>query len=127
MDGYQKNLREIVFTREKVAYAEKVTEEYLTQLNMEVGREDLDFIREQATLQFSSFLLSHMNAHQVIRVQTERPSFLDWLLRRKPVFNIEVKCMEVLKNPPRLLPEGQSTFIFKITEINPEEDERNNS
>lgn len=66
---------------------------------MQVNYEELDYIENLLTVRLSGFIYSNMIEERELTYYCDRPSFLDWLLRRckKVKFNLKVK--DLLLNP----------------------------
>lgn len=73
-----------------------------------------DFIRDLLTVKLEGFIYAHTQGTQTITVLSEKPTFLDWLLRRKRSFTLKVDCLEVFKNP-QAVREG-NIIMFKLDE-----------
>ena len=79
-----------------------------------VGEDDTDFLTDTLTAQMEAFIVSRLSESQKVIVYSERPTFLDWLLRRKRSFEIQVDCKEVIKNPPIF--QG-GTIMYAVNQI----------
>lgn len=108
--------KEINFIREKVAVSTKISEVFANEMVLSAGREYDDFMRDEFTVKLEAFILTHVNEIQRITVYRERPTFLDWLFRRKREFTFEINCKDVLINPPTL-PPGKSQLMYVIKEV----------
>lgn len=111
-----KQMKEIVFQKEKIGFTFKVSELLLDDIKLNFGNEDDDFARDIISAHVTSFILTSLNETQTITVYRDRPNFLDWLLRRRPTFRFEFNAKEVLKNPPRILNDG-STMMYTLREL----------
>jgi|SRR5688572_6151161 len=111
-------IQEIKYNKEKVAANCKVSKELITDPKMFVGQEGMDYAMDTLTCQIETFIVSRLSETQKTRVYAERPTFLDWLLRRKRSFEIVVNAKEVIKNPPTF--KGGS-IMYAINQVDNEE------
>jgi hypothetical protein len=73
-----------------------------------------DYIRGTLAKSIEVKLLEAQKETQQVTLYANRPTFLDWLLRKPRSFKVSVNCREVMKNPP-LLKDGESAFLYEVT------------
>jgi hypothetical protein len=108
---------QIVFNKEKISFSQKVSPLLLRDIMTNIGTVNDDFTKDLLTVQVEAFIIARLNEVQTITVHRKPQRFIDWILRRHQTFTIEIKCREVMKNPPLLGP-GLSVKLFELKEIN---------
>lgn len=107
----------MTFKKERIVNDVKVSNLILSELDLSISQAGDDFVRQLFTMRLEAFILSRLNEEKTITVYKERPSFLDWLLRRRRAFTFEFSCKEVLINPPAL-PKGKSAMMYTAEPTN---------
>jgi len=102
----------IYFKRESHAYGIQCTEEYW------IGQKD--WVTGDLVSRVRTFLFVHRNPKQEVTYTFGRPSFLDWVFRKKKTVTIEVQCLDILKNPP--MPETQHTVTLYSCNVKGDKD-----
>lgn len=87
----------VVFERERVCEMMKHTKEFIAQLK---ATSNEDYIYDMLSTNMDAFLYTQTHEEQTITRYAGRPSFLDWILRRRKKYHWTVKMRDVLKNPP---------------------------
>ena len=90
-----------MFEKEKIAVYQKISKEILSDLELLVSKADTDFIDKTMTMQLSGYIYSNLAEERVLHYYFDRPTFLDWLFRRKrkATFNLKVKDLKL--NDPK--------------------------
>ena len=85
--------KEIKFEKEKIAVIDKISNNVLNDLKLEISQVAEDFVNETMTMRLTAFIYSNLAEERNLDYYFERPTFLDWLLRRKrkATFNLKVK------------------------------------
>lgn len=109
-------MTQTTFTKEKIAVNEKISDLFLKEMDLSIAKNGDDFVRELFTIQLESFIMTRLNEKQNIIVYRERPTFMEWILRKRRSFVFEISCKEVLKNPPSL-PNGSSSILYSVQEL----------
>lgn len=104
---------EATYTKEKISEIQKISEEVFTNLQLEVGRIDDDFIYQELTLKLSGYVYSNMAEERDLVYYCDRPKSFDWLFRRKRkvVFHLSVKDLLINPNPKN------TTRIYLIDQL----------
>lgn len=94
-------MEKINFEKEKVAVMQKISNEVLNDLKLDIAQVDDDFINETMTMRLTGFIYSNLSDERDLEYYFDRPTFLDWLFKRKrkAVFNLIVK--DLLLNTPK--------------------------
>jgi hypothetical protein len=71
-----------------------------------------DYLAETFAYQLKAYIYKRIKEKRSIECIFERPSFLDWLLRRKRKLTKEIIISDILKNPPSELKQ-----YFEIVEF----------
>lgn len=93
--------QEIKFEKEKVAVMQKISNEALNDLKLEVSQVADDFVNETMTMRLTGFIYSNLADERNLDYYFDRPTFLDWLLRRKRKATFNLKVKDLLLNPPK--------------------------
>ena len=112
-------MSKLVFHKNKLALITQMDSCMMDDVQLEAGCNNADFMRNTFTLKLTAGFMAAMNETKTITVQAKRPSFLDWLLRRKRSFVFTVNSKEVLKNPPVV---HGNVLIYEVTENRQPED-----
>lgn len=93
--------KEVLFEREKVAVMHKIERELLNDLSLQVSPFGDDFIKNTLTIKLSAFIYSNLAEERNLDYYFDRPSFLDWLLRKKRKATFKLKVKDLLLNAPK--------------------------
>lgn len=93
--------QEIKFEREKVAVMQKISNEVLNDLKLEISQVADDFVNETMTMRLTGFIYSNLADERILDYYFDRPTFLDWLLRRKRKATFNLKVKDLLLNAPK--------------------------
>jgi len=105
-------IEEKVFRKEKAAVIQKITNEAISDLKFTIGQEGDDFMRENLTVMLSASIYTHLAEERELVYDFDRPTFTDWLLRRKrkAKFNLKVKDLLLI------LPISENSLRMYVTE-----------
>ena len=95
--------QEIKFDREKVAVMQKISKEVLSNLKLEFSQGEDDFVNEATeamTMRLTGFIYSNLAEERDLNYYFDRPTFLDWLLRRRRKATFKLRVEDLLLNPP---------------------------
>ena len=89
-----------LFEAEKLAAYKRISKELLNDTEFKLDNYE-DYLNETMTATLSSYIYNNMAEKRELIYYCDRPSFLDWLLRRskKVIFNLEVR--DLLLNAPK--------------------------
>ena len=93
--------KEIKFEKEKVTVMKKISNEVLNDLKLEVSKVSDDFVNETITMLLTGFIYSDLADERNLDYYFDRPTFLDWLLRRKRKATFNLKVKDLLLNDPK--------------------------
>lgn len=79
---------------------DKFTEEYISDVKIQYGKDSDDFIKNLVTVRLKTDLYSKFVENRTITKEFERPTFFDWLFRRNKKYTFNVKVSEVTKYVP---------------------------
>lgn len=95
-------MERITFNKNKLAVSAKLSSVLLEDVRATTGLDAFDLVKDQLTVQLVAGFMTALNETKNITVYAERPTFLDWLLRRKRRFVLTVNAKEILKDPPKV-------------------------
>jgi len=93
--------KEIKFEKEKIAIMQKISNEVLNDLILEDGTCNDDFINDMFTMRLTASIYSNLADERSLDYYFDRPTFLDWLLRRKRKATFNLKVKDLLLNAPK--------------------------
>jgi hypothetical protein len=102
------------FMREKIATIEKMSLDCLTDLKLELGQDTDDYLGGVFTARLQAFIYQNTIAERDLVYYCDRPTFLDWLLRRKKKVVFKFKAKDLLIKPPKT--EKPTLRIYEIKE-----------
>ena len=91
----------IEFEKEKIATMQKISNEIFTDLELQVSQIDNDIIYNTMTMRLSGFIYSNLADERSLDYYFDKPTFLDWILRRKRKATFNLKVKDLLLNPPK--------------------------
>jgi len=103
-------MKEETYTKQKISAYMKATPEMMTERNLRIGMDGEDFINDLLTCQLEAFIYKSAQPTQTTYHYVPRPTFLDWMLKRRKVINITVECDKVLK----VAPDDKSILVYNI-------------
>lgn len=111
----RKGVEETTFVSEKLASYMKVSKEFIQDLSLKAGQQDLDWVQETLTMQLEAHILTRLESVQTVTRLQKRPTFWQWLTRKPIYLTVTVECKELFKNPPPRK-EGNE-YIYIIAEL----------
>lgn len=111
MKEYEKQFRTETITVEKVAHYIKVTPEFL-----QTGQEADDFIYDQLTVMLHGYIYTMAKEEGEITVHVERPTFLDWLLRRTKEKKVKYVIKELVRANKMKFPDNIRVIQIPVFE-----------
>jgi hypothetical protein len=93
---------EQVFKRNSFVAFEKFSKEYISPINMTINNEGNDFITNQLTVRLKTDLYEQFIETRTFTKEFKRPTFFDWLFRRKTRYTFNVNVSEVTKYIPNV-------------------------
>lgn len=103
--------KQIKFTREYNSVFCKVS-----RLELSQGLESNDFSDGLMTLMLKQIFYSTLSDTKDLEYTFNRPTFLEWILRKKKIVNVKCEVKDVLINPPKMRKETVRTYIFTTDE-----------
>jgi len=88
------------FKKQSFVSFDKFTEQYISDVKIQYGKDSDDFIKNLVTARLKTDLYSKFVENRTITKEFKRPTFFDWLLRRKQKYTFNVKVSEVTKYVP---------------------------
>lgn len=103
MQDYEKQatFEEVRFNREKVQAIQILSEQCLSDLKLNIGQTAENFMQREFTAQLTAFVYSNTIDERTLDYYCERPTFFDWLFRRRKKVSFEFKAKDLLLNPPK--------------------------
>ena len=87
----------VVFERERVCQMLQHTKDFTAHLEATTNE---DYLYDMLSTRMDAFLYTQTHEEQTLTRYADRPTFLDWVLRRRKKYQWTVKMRDVLKNPP---------------------------
>ena len=84
-------LHNITFEKGKISF--------ITKIKMETGFTENDLIEENITARLTAEILERTVEEKTLEYTFKRPTFFDWLLRRKRKATFELKVKDLLLDP----------------------------
>ena len=90
-----------VFDKIKLVGSEKISSECLNDIALNIGQASIDdMLNDIYTLELVGWIYSRTIEERKLTYYCERPTFLDWLFRRKKKVEFDFKASDLLINPP---------------------------
>jgi len=107
-------IEQIEFKKERISSFCKVSKEFISELNISAGTDYEDMIYDTLTVKLDAFIYSALQEERVLTYYCPRPTFLDWLLRRKRKVEWTLKVKDLMLNPPK---NKNSTMRIYLTDL----------
>lgn len=91
----------VTFNREKVAATMQMSKECLVDLKLSIGQTSEDFLSDKLTAKLVGFIYSNTIDERKLEYNLERPTFFDWLFRRRKKVVFDFKAKDLMLNPPK--------------------------
>jgi len=107
----------IEFTKEKLSTDYQVSKDLInaiSEVTFESGQTELDSILNLMTLRLDAYYLAHLSEKIPLQFECKRPTFLDWLLRRRQIAKFELHVKDLLLKPPALPDTQRIYFTYPI-------------
>lgn len=92
--------KEITFNREKIASMMKISKRCISDIEIKTYQTSEDYITDKLTVQLEAFIYSNTIDERKLEYYLERPSFLDWLLRRRKKVMFDFKAKDLMLDAP---------------------------
>lgn len=89
------------FEKERVAVMQKRSKEVLNDLKLDISHDSDDFITGNMTMRLTGFIYSNLAEERNLYYYFDRPTFMDWLLKRKRTATFTLKVKDLLLNAPK--------------------------
>ncbi len=90
------------FKKQSFVSFDKFMEEYISDIQIQYGKDSDDFIKNLVTVRLKTDLYSKFVEERTFTKEFKRPTFFDWLFRRKQKYTFNVKVSEVTKYVPNV-------------------------
>lgn len=94
--------QEVIFEKEKIAVMQKISTELFNDLELDVSKVSDDFVNETMTMKLTGFIYSNLADERNLDYYFDRPTFFDWILRRKRKATFNLKVKDLLLNAPKM-------------------------
>lgn len=81
---------------------QKVSEQAIRDLRLDIDRNLDDFVKKTMTMKLTGTIHSNLAEERDLEYYFDRPTFLDWLLRRKRKATFKLKVKDLALNPPNI-------------------------
>lgn len=88
------------FEKLKLSAIEKISSDCITNISFYLGQTAEDILDDMYTFQIVGYVYSRTIDERKLTYYCERPTFLDWLFRRKKKIEFDFKASDLLINPP---------------------------
>lgn len=95
-------VKEVEFIKEKIASFMRMPEQVFADIQIHHGQQSDDFLKGEMTVQIVGFIYANLVDERDLVFYCERPTFFDWLLRRKKVAKFHFKAKDLLLDPPKI-------------------------
>ena len=92
---------EIKFEKEKIAVMQKISKEVLNDLILEGGSVNDDYVNNTFTMRLTAYIYSNLADEKTLDYYFERPTFWDWILRRKRKATFLLRVKDLLLSAPK--------------------------
>jgi hypothetical protein len=93
--------KEVRFNREKVVAQMQIAKECLSDIKLNIAQTSEDFMSDKLTVQLVGFIYSNTIDERKLEYNLERPTFFDWLFRRRKKVVFDFKAKDLMLNPPK--------------------------
>jgi hypothetical protein len=92
--------QEVRFNREKVAATMQMSKDCLVDLKLDIGQTSENYISDMLTARLTGHVYSNTIDERKLEYYLERPTFFDWLFRRRKKVVFDFKAKDLMLNPP---------------------------
>lgn len=92
---------ETVYEKTKLFVESKISKELLNDIKIQTFSDDSDILTNMLTARMTAYVYSNLSEERNLTYYFDKPTFFEWLFRkkRKAVFNLKVK--DLLLNAPK--------------------------
>lgn len=94
--------KKVEFTRERLSLIECVSKDYIQSLDFQIANSGDDFVNETFTMRLDAYFLTNTADERTLTYYCPRPTFFDWLFRRRKDIKWKLYVKDILINPPKL-------------------------
>jgi len=105
--------QEVRFNREKVAAIMQMSKDCLVDLKLDIRQTSDNYISDTLTARLTGHIYSNTIDERKLEYHLERPTFFDWLFRRRKKVVFDFKAKDLMLNPPKTSPDK----ILRVYEI----------
>lgn len=91
-----------IFEKEKLTVMKKISNEVLKSTNFDISTEYMDFVKDQLTAKLAAFIYADTVVERKLEYWFDRPTFFDWLFRRRRKAIFKLKIKDILLNAPEI-------------------------
>ncbi len=95
-------VKEVDFQGELISSFRRMPQRIFADIQVRHGLQADDFLKKEMTTQIVGYIYTNLADERDLTFYCERPSFLDWLLRRRKVATFKFKAKDLLLNPPKI-------------------------
>lgn len=92
---------EASFEQEKIGEIMKFSKDFITDKELKIGSDNNDFMTNTLTAKMIAKIYTNTIDERDLIYYAERPTFFDWLFRRKKKVVFRFKAKDLLFNPPK--------------------------
>lgn len=97
MENLINGYRTLTYVKQKLS-ASACINKYLSEYEINASE---DRIKNELKVRVNAIFFSMMEKEKEETLTFNRPSFMDWILRRKKTVSFTVSCHKILENPPK--------------------------
>lgn len=106
-----KTLEEIVFKRERLTVGSRLSNNFIANAKIDVIQ---DHLYHSWSTHLDAYFYTHLKDTQTITVYHKRPTFFEWLFRKKIAIEVSIECKELFRNPPEL---DHNPFLYVVKQV----------
>jgi hypothetical protein len=108
------NMDKIEFNLEKASSFLKVSNEFISELQIRQGKDMMDELYDTITVKLDAMFYSNLADERTLTYYCPRPRFFDWLFRREKKVEWELKVKDLLLNPPKIPDKTKRIYLCDI-------------
>jgi hypothetical protein len=105
-------MKELAFDKEKISSYAKISKELIDSYNVNLSHNDIDFVMEELTLKIDAYIYANTSETITEFYEFKRPTFFEWLFRKKRYAEFTIQIKDILINPPKMPKE--TVRIYKV-------------
>ena len=105
----------IKFDREKIAAMQIFSDDIIADMDLRIGKCCDQFVTQETTAILSAYFYSNKKEERIMSYTFKRPTFFEWLFRKKRTAKFNVVVKDLLINPPNKPACSRIVTVEKLT------------